>query len=135
MEGLFKKVMYTGIGLVAFATEKIQASVDDLVSQEKISKEEGRKIVEEFLDNTEAKKDEFENKLKALTEDVVSKFNFAKKDNTLTDLVSRIEAIEAKLGITKVEEVVEAAAETVEEVAEAVVETVEDEIEIVVEQA
>ena len=135
MEGLFKKVMYTGIGLVAFATEKIQASVDDLVSQEKISKEEGRKIVEDFLDNTEAKKDEFENKLKALTEDVVSKFNFARKDNTLTDLVSRIEAIEAKLGIAKVEEVAEAATETVEEVAEAVVEAVEDEIEIVVEQA
>ena len=124
MEDLFKKVMYTGIGLVAFAAEKIQTSVDELVSQERISKEEGRKIVEDFLDNTEAKKDEFENKLKSLTEDVVSKFNFAKKDNTLTDLVARIEAIEEKLGLNKVEEV----AETVEE-------TVEEEIEIVVENA
>lgn len=126
MEDLFKKVMYTGIGLVAFAAEKIQTSVDDLVNQEKISKEEGRKIVEDFLDNTEAKKDEFENKLKALTEDVVAKFNFTKKDDTLTDLVARIEAIEAKLGLDKVEETPEA--EVVVETVEATAEATEEEI-------
>ena len=118
MEDLFKKVMYTGIGLVAFAAEKIQTSVDELVNQEKISKEEGRKIVEEFLDNTEAKKDEFENKLKALTEDVIAKFNFTKKDDSFANLVARVAAIEAKLGINKVEQTAEEAVETAKDTVE-----------------
>ena len=111
MEDLFKKVLYTGVGLVAFASEKIQQTVDELVKENKISSEEGKKIVDNFLNSTEAKKDEFEGKLKSLTDEVVTKFNFNKKTD-LNSLVARIEAIEAKLGLgEEVEVEVEATAE------------------------
>ena len=64
MEDLFKKVMYTGVGLVTTAGEKIQKNIDELVKKGSLSEEEGRKVVNELWENTEAKKDEFEGKLK-----------------------------------------------------------------------
>lgn len=102
MEDLFKKFLYTGIGLVALTAEKIQTTVDDLVSQSKISEEEGKKLVEDFLKDTEAKKEEFETKLKEVTEDVVEKFDFLRAD-ALETLQERIALLEDKLGIKKEE--------------------------------
>lgn len=102
MEDLFKKFLYTGIGLVALTAEKIQTTVDDLVNQSKISEEEGKKLVEDFLKDTEAKKEEFETKLKEVTEDVVEKFDFLRAD-ALETLQERIALLEDKLGIKKEE--------------------------------
>ena len=36
MEDLFKKFLYTGVGLVAMTAEKIQKSVDKLISDGKL---------------------------------------------------------------------------------------------------
>ena len=55
---LFKKLFYTGVGLVSTTTEKLQAQIDELVNKGKISKEEGRKVVDELIDSTESKKEE-----------------------------------------------------------------------------
>ncbi len=101
MEELFKKFVYTGVGFVAYTADKIQETVNELVNQDKITEEEGKKIVDDFLSNTESKKEDFEAKLKGLADEVVGKFNFAnatKKDG-FSDLRARIERLEAKLGI------------------------------------
>ena len=113
MEDMFKKVFYAGVGLVAMAAEKVEATVKDLVDKGKISELDGKKILEDFFKSTEHKKEEFEERIKRATEDVVTKFGrgTSSNGNNLEHLVARIEAIEAKLGIThaaeeKVEEVV-----------------------------
>ena len=49
MEDLFKKFLYTGVGLVAMTTEKIQKSVDKLISDGKLSIEEGKKIIDKLV--------------------------------------------------------------------------------------
>lgn len=98
MEDFFKKFLYTGVGLVSMTAEKLQEAVDDLVGEGKMSKEEGKKIVDEFINNAEAKKDEFESKMKQAADDVASNLKFPTKKD-LQSLLERIEAIEKKLGI------------------------------------
>ena len=69
MEDLFKKFLYTSVGLVSSTVEKIQTSVDKLVDEDKLSQDEGKKIVDDLVKNTEAKREEFENKLKTHPKD------------------------------------------------------------------
>lgn len=107
MADLFKKLVYTGVGLVSLTSEKLQTLVNDLVDQRKLSQEEGQKIVSEFLENTEAKREEFESKLTKIVEDVVETFDFPKNTDML-DLNSRVSALEAKLGFSPEESIVEA---------------------------
>ena len=100
MEDLFKKFVYTGVGLVSLTAEKLEKSVNKLVDENKISTEEGKKIVEDLMSKTEAKKEEFEDKLKEVTEAVVAKFDFLKKNDYET-LVKRVEALEAEVAKKK----------------------------------
>ena len=100
MEDLFKKFVYTGVGLVSMTAEKLESSVNKLVDENKISTEEGKKIVEDLMSKTEAKKEEFESKLKEVTESVVAKFDFLKKNDYET-LVKRVEALEAEVAKKK----------------------------------
>lgn len=95
MEDLIKKVLYTGVGIVAFTADKLREIVDQLVSEEKMTNEEGKKLVEEFIANTETKKDEFENQLRYMTEKIIKTFSFATSKD-IEDLTARMEALEAK---------------------------------------
>ncbi|WP_044204766.1 phasin family protein [Flammeovirga sp. OC4] len=105
MEELLKKLVYTGVGITAFTIEKIQEVVDKLVAEEKLTVEEGKKIVDEFVDSTEAKKSEFEEQLKTLAEKFTSSLNFdfdkitsmfkGGDSEEVEILKARIEALEA----------------------------------------
>lgn len=96
MSDVFKNFLYAGVGLAAMTTEKIQATVDELVEKGKISDSEGKKIVEDFLSNTEGRKSEFEDKLRTVSEEVISKFDFM-KNKEVDELKARVEELEAKL--------------------------------------
>jgi len=100
MDDIIKKVLYTGVGIVAFTAEKLRETVDKLVSEEKLTTEEGKKLVEEFVANTETKKVEFETQLRHMTEKVVKTFSFATSKD-IEDLTARIEALEAKMTTAK----------------------------------
>ena len=49
MEDVFKNFLYTGVGLVAMTTEKIQKTVGKLLSEGKLSIEEGKKLVDKLV--------------------------------------------------------------------------------------
>ena len=91
---LFKKLFYTGVGLVSTTTEKLQAQIDELVNKGKISKEEGRKVVDELIDSTESKKEEFEAKIKEIVTNALAAINLPSASE-LKELVARIEKLEA----------------------------------------
>lgn len=98
MEELIKKFVYTGVGVVAFTAEKVKEIVDNLVTEEKLTEEEGKKIVNDFLSNTEEKKGVFEEQLKAFGDKVNSMLNLGKTDtDELEDLKARIEVLEGQL--------------------------------------
>lgn len=96
MEEIVKNLVYTGVGLVAFTAEKVKESIDRLVEEDKISAEEGRKIVDEFIQNTESKKEALEQQLKLVVEDVMKNFSGGGKSEKMEDLEARIAALEAK---------------------------------------
>lgn len=102
MEDFFKKFLYTGVGLASLTAEKLQESVDDLVGKGKLSEKEGKKILNDFFDSTEAKKDEFESKLKELADQMMDRFSFASQQD-VDALNDRIAELEAKLEALTVE--------------------------------
>lgn len=110
MEDFFKKFLYTGVGLVSMTAEKLQEAVDDLVGNGKLSREEGKKIVEDFMSNAEAKKDEFESKMKQAADNVAENLKFPTQKD-FNALLKRIEVLEEKLGIKREEAKTEASAE------------------------
>ena len=96
MEDLFKKFLYTGVGLVTLTADKIQQAVNKLIDDNKISAEEGKKIVDDFIKNTQTKKDEFEAQLKSITERVVHSFDYASSEEVRI-LRERVDVLEKEL--------------------------------------
>ncbi len=100
MENLFKKFVYTGVGLVSLTKDKVQKLADELVDDNKISATEGKKLVEDFLKNTNEKRKDLEEQLKNVVEKVVKKFNFA-STKEIEALEKRIKDLEAALSEDK----------------------------------
>ena len=98
MEDLFKKFVYTGVGLVSLTVEKFQNSVEKLVDDDKLSQEEGKKLVDDLFTNTEAKREEFETKLKGIIEEVMVRMNLATQKQ-VQELQDRIAVLETQLGV------------------------------------
>ena len=97
MEDIIKKVLYTGVGLVTLTAEKLQEAVDDLVDKNKMSEEEGKKVVDDFQEKTNSYKEDLEDKFKGFAQDIRDAFDFPSKKDW-TQLLERVEAIEEKLG-------------------------------------
>jgi len=98
MEDLIKKFFYTGVGLVALTAEKLQDSVKKLVDDEKISYEEGKRIISEIMEKSNERRAEFEKHLKKVADELSDKVKFNKTSSD-DDLSSRLAAIEKKLGL------------------------------------
>ena len=109
MEELVRKFLYTGVGIASLTAEKVQEAVDELIGKGKVSKEEGEKIVDGFFDQVEDRKKEVEDKFTEITKNFSKSLNLpeftTKKD--LEDIVKRLEALEAKVGLGAKEEVKE----------------------------
>lgn len=98
MDKLFKKVLYTGIGIFTATTERLQKAIDDLVQRGKLSEEEGMKVVEDVVKNTENKKEEYESRFRRLIDAALDKLNLPQGD-THDKLEKRVKSLEVKLGL------------------------------------
>tara|TARA_B100000674_G_scaffold419359_1_gene370149 strand:+ start:514 stop:867 length:354 start_codon:yes stop_codon:yes gene_type:complete len=96
-----KNIIYAGVGLASTTSEKIKETIDELVEKGKISDTEGKKIVDDFLNSTEDKRAEFENKLKKTGEKISEKFDFLNKDKELDSLKARIKELEGQIAKMK----------------------------------
>ena len=70
-----------------------------MVKQGNLSKDEGRKVVDEFINSTEAKKEEFEAKIKEMVTKALEAVNLPTAAE-LKELVNRIEKLEDNLKAT-----------------------------------
>jgi len=107
MDELVKKFLYTGVGLAALTAEKLQETVDEMVGKGKVSKDEGKKIVDDFVDKVENQREDFESRWKEMVDSFTSSVNlpqFVTKDD-LTEINRRLDAIEAKVGAATATEV------------------------------
>lgn len=96
LEDLFKKFVYTGIGLISLTKDRLQKTIEEMVKENKITEKDGEKIVTDFFKNTESKKKELEKQLKKVVDKTVSKFKFATSSN-LEELANRVKVLEQLL--------------------------------------
>ncbi len=98
MERLLKKVLYTGVGLVAATTERLQHVVDDLVEKGKLSEEEGKKVVDDVVKNAETQRPYLESKLKGFVDTTLERINLPQGE-AFSNLEKRIKSLEVKVGL------------------------------------
>jgi len=98
MENIIKKVLYTGVGIVASATERLQHVMNDLVERGKISEDEGKKVVEDVVKNSEHKREEYEGRFRKIIDGALAKINLPRGD-VYEKLEKRIKSLEVKVGL------------------------------------
>ena len=96
MEDAFKKFLYAGVDLAAEVSGKFESGVKELVEKGRISEVEGKKLVDELFEKTEARKEEFEAKYNEIKE----KVGIVKKteEEILAELKQQVADLESKLG-------------------------------------
>ena len=96
MEDSFKKFLYAGVDLAAEVSTKFEEGIKDLIEKGKISDVEGKKMVDELFEKTEARKEEFEAKYNEIKE----KVGIVKRSEEaiLADLKSKVADLESKIG-------------------------------------
>ena len=94
---MIKNFVYAGLGLATMTTDKIKETIEDLVEKGKISDTEGKKIIEDFLNSTEEKRTDFENKLKKTSAKISNTFEFNKKEKEMAELKERIKDLENEI--------------------------------------
>ena len=90
---LLKKILYQGVGMAVNAKERVESAVKELIGEKKISKEEGKKIVDEFSSNIDKKTKDIESKIRTTINDALLKIRPATKSE-VEELKKRIEALE-----------------------------------------
>ncbi|HEX8327021.1 MAG TPA: hypothetical protein VF629_05740 [Hymenobacter sp.] len=72
MEDLFKKFVNAGVGYIAQGSKSLQSTIEKLVRDNKMTQEEGKKIIEDLMKSGETKRAELEKQFQGLTERVKS---------------------------------------------------------------
>lgn len=96
MEELLKKILYTGVGFFSLTTSKIKELINELVSDQKITEDEGKKLVDDFMDKTKDQRKEFEEQLRTVS----SKFKKEGDESSegiINALKNRIQELESQL--------------------------------------
>lgn len=95
MTSLFKEFVYSYVGMVAWTAEKAQSFINSMVEEEKISREEGKEIMEGLMQTAEDKKEGFQSQVEKAIEKATKNFRFASASD-LDSLKERIAALEEK---------------------------------------
>lgn len=96
MEELLKKILYTGVGFFSLTTSKIKELVNELVTDQKITEDEGKKLVDDFMSKTKDQRKDFEEQLKTVSSKFKKDFDETSED-TINTLKKRIEELESQL--------------------------------------
>jgi len=96
MIDLIKKTLLTGVGLAVMTKEKVEELGKDLVSQAKLSENEGKEFVDSLLKQSETARKEFETRINAAVQKAVSGLNLASKEE-VGRLSAKVEELSARL--------------------------------------
>jgi len=96
MIDLIKKTMLTGVGLAVMTKDKVQELGEDLVTQAKLSENEGRAFVDDLLKQSETARAEFETRVGAVVKKVIESMNLVHKDE-VAKLQARIDDLSAQV--------------------------------------
>ncbi|UOQ99587.1 hypothetical protein MUN81_08860 [Hymenobacter sp. 5317J-9] len=72
MEDLFKKFVNAGVGYIAQGSKTLQSTIEKLVKDNKMTQEEGKKIIDDLMKSGETKRAELEKQFQGLADRVKS---------------------------------------------------------------
>ena len=72
MEDLFKQFVNAGVGYIAQGSKSLQATIEKLVKDNKMTQAEGKKIVDDLMKSGESKRTELEKQFQGLSERIKS---------------------------------------------------------------
>jgi polyhydroxyalkanoate synthesis regulator phasin len=96
MEDILKKFIYTGVGLLSLTTTKFKEMLDELIRDRKISEDEGKRLLDDFLAKAKDSQEDFEQQINT----VAAQFGKDYKKNThdeMERLKERVAVLESKL--------------------------------------
>ena len=96
MQNNLIKFVQNAVNFVATTTEQLQKTVNQLVADRRISLEEGKKMYEDFVKNTEVRREEFEQQLTKIFDKLTQNLNIARLSE-LEELKERIAVLEEKV--------------------------------------
>jgi polyhydroxyalkanoate synthesis regulator phasin len=96
MKESVRKLGLIGAGLWAMTEERVNELVKDLVDKGDISKEEGKKVVQDLVEESKKQRVDLEKKISEKMQDAISKADvFTRKD--MSELESRLATLEDEI--------------------------------------
>ena len=73
---IFKRFLYTGVGLVTTAAEQVQKQVNEVVERANVSEKEGERIVNDFVEDLRVQRDKMDGQWKEMIDKALERFEF-----------------------------------------------------------
>jgi len=96
MLDLAKRGVLTGIGLASLTKDKIEELAENIIEESKLSEEEGRKLVDDLLKQSEEARKNLEEEVKKTVGDALEKLDIPSRKD-FEDLEARIEKLENQM--------------------------------------
>lgn len=97
MKDVIRKIGLLGVGVAALTEEKLREIVKDMEKRGELSKEEGKALVEEILEERKKQRAEVGERVSREVERAMTKTGLATKDD-VEKLEKRLKKLEKKLG-------------------------------------
>jgi polyhydroxyalkanoate synthesis regulator phasin len=97
-EELIRKIAEAGLGLFNLAKDRFERTLNELGNRNGInfSREEGKEMVNNFLDEADRARDTFESKAREISEKIISRLDFSHR-REVRELQERLEKLESLL--------------------------------------
>ncbi|BCO09654.1 hypothetical protein GF1_20300 [Desulfolithobacter dissulfuricans] len=96
MKELLKNMLFMGAGAAFLTKEKIEELKNELVDKGKLTQDEGKELVDEWMKKSETLKDQFELKLNQMVADQIKKMNLATAED-IQELRRKIEELQVAI--------------------------------------
>jgi polyhydroxyalkanoate synthesis regulator phasin len=93
---IFKRFLYTGVGLVATAAEQVQKQVSEAVDRANVSEKEGERIVTDFIEDVRVQRDKVDGQWKDIIDKALERFEFTSYEE-VESLKSRVQKLAEKV--------------------------------------
>jgi polyhydroxyalkanoate synthesis regulator phasin len=77
MDKIFKRFLYTGVGLVSTAADHLQKQVNDVMEQVNQNEKEGERIVSDFIQDLKTQSDKLDGQWKEMVDKVLNRFDLS----------------------------------------------------------
>ncbi|MEM7167577.1 MAG: hypothetical protein AAF581_19145 [Planctomycetota bacterium] len=91
-----KNVLLTGLGAVSFSQEKLKSTVSDLISRGDLTREQGEKVLSEWLERGKEDKEKVFDKFSDESKKMIEKLGLVSKTD-FEALQARVDELEKKL--------------------------------------